>query len=251
MTVIETYEKNGWTCTLMQDESPPNPRDDDVHFLWVGAGNRQQGDEWVHDDMGCPNEGCEYGFLYNEATASTDLVCPLCEGNGSAIDMDMLEKFVIHLYEPLHIGRVAYDEHGPQCRYFLDDHGRQGFLLYTPEKKEMWGGDPTPEQLDEDMRNELQEYTDWCNGSVYGYVLTDINGTEHDSCWGLVGDYGFEEAKRALNTFADDPQPEMLRNYRFTDREVAHIVQSVRLAAAPDATNPVADSILAKLNGAT
>lgn len=230
MTVIETYEKNGWTCTLMLDDSPSNPRDDESHFLFLGLSHRRYniGDEQVDHNMDCPLcGGCGHGATQQDR--DSEATCPLCEGCQSADSIAMLEAFIKHIHKPLHIRRVGMGDHS-NVWYYLGggasvfdpggwDSGNAGWMLYLPKHKEMWGGDPTPEELDVQMAAELQEYTDWCNGAVYGYVLTDINGEEVDSCWGLIGDYGEEEAKRVLASYAGEPQPEELRSYRLTDRQ--------------------------------
>ena len=39
------------------------------------------------------------------------------------------------------------------------------------------------------MQAEVEDYSNYINGSVYGYVLEDNDGEELDSCWGF---YGFD-----------------------------------------------------------
>lgn len=39
---------------------------------------------------------------------------------------------------------------------------------------------------------ELEEYTNYANGDVYGYKLYELSGEEIDSCWGFYG--GIEDA---------------------------------------------------------
>lgn len=40
---------------------------------------------------------------------------------------------------------------------------------------------------------ELDTYTDWCNGEVFGYILRNAEGEEVDSCWGFIGDNDLSE----------------------------------------------------------
>ncbi|MCH9835631.1 hypothetical protein K0U83_08195 [bacterium] len=230
--VVDTRTKNGWTATIYYDQGCENPRDDDSHFLFLGLKHRRYeiGDETIDHDMDCPN-GCDGGFLYNEATDATDIVCDLCSGEGRAISLDMLEAFIQYKYKPLHMRRVGMGDHS-RVWYYLGggaaacdpggwDSGTAGFMLYLPEHKEAWGGDPTTDELNAQMTAELREYTDWCNGNCYGYIITDINGDEVDSCWGLIGDYGEEETMRVLDVYAHTmKQPETLHDVRLTDRQI-------------------------------
>lgn len=46
-----------------------------------------------------------------------------------------------------------------------------------------------------------EEYTDWCNGNIYGYMIEDQNGDHLDSCWGFIGDpndYVLQEGRAVL-----------------------------------------------------
>lgn len=43
----------------------------------------------------------------------------------------------------------------------------------------------------------LSDITDWCNGSIYGYIVEDKDGEEIDSCWGFIGTEAVESEARA------------------------------------------------------
>jgi hypothetical protein len=49
-----------------------------------------------------------------------------------------------------------------------------------------------------DAQSGLDEYNSWANGSCYGYVLSDSEDDEIDSCWGYIGDYIQEVIKDEL-----------------------------------------------------
>jgi hypothetical protein len=45
------------------------------------------------------------------------------------------------------------------------------------------------------MAGEVETYSQWANGEVYGYDVQDKEGNSLDSCWGFYGiDYCREEA---------------------------------------------------------
>jgi hypothetical protein len=54
----------------------------------------------------------------------------------------------------------------------------------------------------EGLRPEVQEYSDWAIGNIYGYVVTDDSDTIHDDCWGYIGDYdeGYGALSKARST---------------------------------------------------
>lgn len=66
---------------------------------------------------------------------------------------------------------------GSQCGfYFVTEEAEKEFL--------------TNEELEGAIEDELEAYTKWVNGEVYGYVLLDEKGDLKDSCWGFydIGD---------------------------------------------------------------
>jgi len=87
---------------------------------------------------------------------------------------------------------LSYFEHG-QCSWSLSGEGSNcpwdsvsyAGVLY-------WEGEGKPEE--EWARGFLEEYTNWCNGNVYGYTIEDEDGEEVDSCWGFYdAEYMFAE----------------------------------------------------------
>ena len=74
------------------------------------------------------------------------------------------------------------------------DAGVCGFILFSQKDIDHeWGGDVDKAQ--EYAGAFLNEYTNWCNGNVHGYVAKEYSvcdhGCEHDgeevdSCWGFV-----------------------------------------------------------------
>jgi hypothetical protein len=97
---------------------------------------------------------------------------------------------------------LSYFEHG-LCRWSLSGEGPQcpwdsvhfaGVLYWEGEEK------PTEEQA----RSFIETYTEWCNGSVYGYTIEDEEGEIDDSCFGFYGndlDYMFEELSYGIRPF--------------------------------------------------
>jgi hypothetical protein len=52
-----------------------------------------------------------------------------------------------------------------------------------------WGDDALKEQVETALRAEVQEYSQYLNGAVYGYAVKDVaTGEIIDSCSGIYGD---------------------------------------------------------------
>ncbi len=82
------------------------------------------------------------------------------------------------------------------------DSGQVGWAYVTRELAEVCGcvgDDWTEEKLEESIRGEVGEYDKYLRGDVYGYVVTEANGEEKDSCWGFIGrEYAVEEARSVI-----------------------------------------------------
>lgn len=97
---------------------------------------------------------------------------------------------------------IRYSSHGPQCLYELasDTDGADGYIIFSPEyMKNAGSGGPSLKQM---AAQDLETYSDWANGSVYGFQIVNQYGTEFDGC-DLYGIYGFDYAKREAEMMVD------------------------------------------------
>lgn len=73
------------------------------------------------------------------------------------------------------------------------DYSNNGFYIVTDKTANILG---TPrESFEKVITGELEEYTKWANGEVYGFVLYDDNGEVDESCWGY---YDIEHIQESL-----------------------------------------------------
>jgi len=83
------------------------------------------------------------------------------------------------------------------------DSGQVGYIYASLDdiRKEMSCKRVTAKhraQAENILRQEAKTYDQHLTGDVYGYVVTDENGDESDSCWGMFGlDYARDEATAA------------------------------------------------------
>ncbi|MBC7325751.1 MAG: hypothetical protein H5T99_10630, partial [Moorella sp. (in: Bacteria)] len=72
------------------------------------------------------------------------------------------------------------------------DAGQVGWIYVTLKKVRDWFGvkkvtKKLRARVLEILRAEVEEYSRWLQGDVYGYVLEDAEGSKIDSCWGFFG----------------------------------------------------------------
>lgn len=96
---------------------------------------------------------------------------------------------------------LSYHEHG-NCQWALrgeafpcqwDTAQVAGILVWEQALDNL--GSKTYADRQKDARVFLETYTDWCNGSVYGYLLENEQGEHVDSCFGF---YGSDDLKSAI-----------------------------------------------------
>lgn len=84
------------------------------------------------------------------------------------------------------------------------DSGQVGFIFITKEKvryeysrKKM--SRKLTSRIVTYLVNEVQEYNQYVNGDVWGFIIEDDNGEHLDSCWGFYGrEFCEEQAKEAM-----------------------------------------------------
>ncbi len=175
---IETIEQEKVTIKLYQDFAPENPRqwDNPSKLLIFGGRNCIDVNEL---DMTIRTE--DYSGWEEIEQVVMDAF-PGCE--------------LLPVYRYEH-GSVAYNTTGFSCPW---DSGRVGLIVCTRETMiEEWGKKRATKAVREKARKymagEVETYSQWANGDVYGYVVEDKEGNHLDSCWGFYGiDYCREEA---------------------------------------------------------
>ena len=70
------------------------------------------------------------------------------------------------------------------------DSGQLGFVFTTEERIEWLGADR--DRIEEFLKLEVEEYSRYSMGEVYGYEVFDDRGEVIDSCWGY---YGYADAE--------------------------------------------------------
>ncbi len=196
MTAIETYKHAGLTVEIHADDSPESPRewDNAGKLVIYGGGNYISLNEL----------GGTY-FPTQDYSGWDELDKKVCECYPGC------ELLPVFRYE--HSG-VAYNTTGFALYDSVGwDWARVGFILCERDTMiREWGKKLATRKVREQARAclnaEVETYSQWANGEVYGYIIKDENGHDMDeladSCWGF---YGFEYVKQEAESAADSIAP--------------------------------------------
>lgn len=177
--LIDLYKKHGCTIEIHADHyaADRNPRDYDNVGALVTYSRRARD----LDELDVPSRS-EFDS-WEEFDAAVEAAYPGC--------------IALPVYRYEH-GGVAYSTVS-----FNDpwDSGRVGIIVATRDRiAELCGADFPADKVREALRSEIEEYSKWANGEVYGYVVRDgVDGRELDSCWGIIG---MEWAKSEADAYA-------------------------------------------------
>lgn len=172
---IETFEVDGVTVRIVQDEEPTNPR--------------KQYDNFGH--MRCWHHRYSLG---DNNTMSVE------EGKELAEQAEKQGGIVLSLYLYDHSG-ITMRTSSFSCPW---DSGQVGFIYCDKDDiRKNWGVKCVTKKLlkqaKEILEAEVKEYDSYLTGECYGFIIEDPDNKHLDSCWGFLGDvkYCKEEATSA------------------------------------------------------
>lgn len=105
------------------------------------------------------------------------------------------------------------------------DGGQLGYIYTTREQCAKMGTTYNKKKIEKILINEVDLYSQYVNGDVYGYQIKNEDGTVVDSCYGFFGDDAKLEGNNQLQYF----QAEELKRQQSTLK--AKIIHKVPLAA--------------------
>lgn len=186
--MIETFTHNGFTVQIHQDNTgTDSPRhDSNLGTFWTGERRHRSPDKVTGDILAALSKALRCMAGWDSVTKALDL---------QAVWLPVWK------YEHGGVAYVAAMSNPFSCPW---DSGQAGiiFALKADVRKE-YGvkrvDAKTRAKALEVLKGEVQTYSKWANGEVYGYTVTDATGEEVDSCWGFIGDLEHvrEEAKAA------------------------------------------------------
>ena len=192
---LESYEYKGIKINIFADESPESPR------TWDNLGKIILiGDNYSEDIN--ETELSKYEIEEVRSAGSE-------EGMYKLLEKHFPKSVVLPIYRYAHSG-VSYNTTGYDDRW---DSCQKGFIIATREDilKEYSCKNITKSiryRAENCLRHEVNAYSQYASGQIYGFVLSGINDEEIDtidtSCWGF---YGFDYCKQEAETTADYVAP--------------------------------------------
>lgn len=169
------------TCKIMYDQGSENPREWDTFTKLALFHNRY-------------NFGNDSGLSPDDYDGWDEFKAALVKECDAAVILP------VQMYEHSGISIYIGDSHD---RW---DGGQLGFIYATRKDilEEYGGKRITPairEKVLAVMHGEIEEFSAYVNGDVYGYTLTDARGEEVDSCWGFYGDEGLDLIKGEMKSY--------------------------------------------------
>jgi hypothetical protein len=284
---IESIQRNGCTIEVFYDHDCSSPREDDCgNFLFLGFPHRNYGigDETLdprEHEVNCPK--CDSAGVVDDEEHQ-EALCDHCGGTAAATigmfdDPDDYFEAVSREFEGVTWRRVGMIDHSGVAYYLGGgahacdpggwDSGTCGILIATEsamaerfghdwhsnspknETEPGWATSPLNEAfIIECMEAEIGAYSDWANGNCYGYVVTDVNGDEIDSCWGFIGDYDESGLMERANDSADrTANVAPLFEVRLTAPQITATITAV-VAALHDEVCSACEEIVAALRSA-
>lgn len=202
---VETFEHRGGKVTIEydQDGSYCNPRDNCnlSRFVFMPHRHYNMPNEidFPFDNDGMDDDP-EDGGKRDDETSWGWFVRKLKEEHGALIvvPVGMIDHSGVSYY-------VGGGAHWSDTAGW--DSGTCGVAIVTQEGVDQCG--TSPEDFAKVVAAEVEEYSDWANGNVYGWVAWSPDDDVLDSCWGYIGwhddqiKYMVDEGKASIDSFLD------------------------------------------------
>lgn len=179
MQAEEEREYKGYTIKIFQDEDYMNIREEDDHLFTMLCFHSRY------------NLGDTKKYAKEKGIVLTSQSFSSWDSLQSLIDKQ--ERSDILFIRPLflmdHSG-LSMNIGGFNCNW---DSGQVGFIFTTKKRVREWYGvkkitDDLLKKVETHMHTEVEEYSNYLGGFVYGYTVhkNDEDEEEIDSCWGFI-----------------------------------------------------------------
>lgn len=192
----EKYRFAGCVIRLIQDQCcAENPRLDYDHLgkmIIFPSRNRSAVNEWPHSDNVQEFESALRSLAW--FVTKRDAMEDRCIVSMDHIFRCVNKHFVIR---PIYMNEYAGDAFTSNSDVDNSDSGCGGLILIPASDLPAEG--ISRECAARVLEGEVEEYSSWCAGECYGYVVENENGDELDSCWGF---YGLHHARESAELSA-------------------------------------------------
>lgn len=187
------------TIQIHHDQSPESPRNWDNLGTLVCSHRR-----YDLSDVPFPQAG-ENGSLLADFQAYL---------KSQSLTINDIIYTPVHMYD--HSG-IALQSTPFSCRW---DSGLVGFNYVTKQRiRTEYSVKRISSKLNQTIHGildaELAVYSDYIEGSCYGFIITDLDDNHVDSCWGFIGD--LDEVKLQMREHIDSELWEQLNAITYND----------------------------------
>lgn len=172
----DTIEKDGLICNIMYDYNPENPRSWECNLCRFVTPERSR--------------------VASEVDLGLEWYCREDDEARLDADEDVLAWRTLYCFEH---GAISYSIFDYRDRW---DSGAVGYVVVMKDDVLRCFG-KIPEDIEtkaiEWMKAEVEEFSNYANGDVYGFLITTEDGEELDSCCGFYGDGGLETIKEEFD----------------------------------------------------
>lgn len=219
---VDTVEYKGYEIGIYVDDTPFNPREEYDNMGHMVCWHRDYilGDKQTEWYMESPD--AFHGWLDGDEEDwdgdEEDWDC----GHPARDDIAVMLPLYLMDHSGLWMntgGFSGVDSHGW-------DWGQVGYIYVTNDEVIHEYGDLSKESIaraEKYLRGEVETYSDYISGQVYGYIITGPEGEDIGGCWGYFGsdrDYMIEEAKNTVD-YDIEKQAELAAEIERIEREVA------------------------------
>lgn len=192
MGEVESFEHAGKTVTIYWDEDPMSPID-----------SRYNEQNWA---LVCWHRRSNLGHDNRKESVTADELKAEVEESGDKI------RTILPLYLYEHSGMtLSTKPYG--CRW---DSGQVGWIYMTVSQFTSMGfedGYLLAHDTAGLLESVVKNYDDFLAGRCYGYVVTNSEDDELESCWGFIGDLDDVRSEgKCAAEYATDPMVERMAN---------------------------------------
>ena len=173
----KTYRYGGAVIHIRKDADPESPRDWSNAWKWYSNHKKI-----CFDRNWNTKKYLSIDDIFDGETEAGETICDAIMRQNP----DVLSMRPIYLYE--HSGYAV------SLSSLADkwDSGIGAYAVLTKKDAlQFWGTGHSDEELvklaDNELKHEVETFSQYLDGEVYGYVVEDASGNETDSCWGYYG----------------------------------------------------------------
>jgi len=186
--LLQKTEKDGVVLKIFHDEDCPSPREwDNLGSMVCWHRRYDLGDRHDYRD---PNDF--WYALAEEIVGDTDRVENMSLEQREKISRENAIILPLYLYDHT-VRAMSTSSFVGRAHHAEWDSGQVGWIYVLKEKvREKYGVKRVTKKVRDRviaaLKAEVETYSQWLEGAVYGFILEDAEGNVINSCWGFYGD---------------------------------------------------------------